>query len=324
MPAEPAIRSVRQLADHFRDQQLTHVDSRQWREDWRPTWVVFADLIAFQARNRLSSDVVLNNIVRFDRASAWARSVSRVDRVYRFSDSSYALCSTLDGALSFATALQHATLAMNIAALERQGSKLFAHTITPRVTIASGQVLWLPEVLPPEPRFLGVDSRTLLAGEGIIAAYRLEKKSAGGLITMSASELRGGIPSVRGNDTSVRRAFVRFLDGLEAEDPSGGFFTRGDVVDIPWLMLRPVQDDAGAVWVADKADFDFAAERHLDVWELAAAEQYSHPGGAQPLETAKHYAVAIRHGIHSIFAARGHTRPSYRSVEAARERLTRR
>lgn len=311
-----AARSLADVIQQLEHERLFEVDSREWREDWRESWVVFADLVAFAERNLISRDIVLNNIVRFDRASAWARTACDVDRVYRFSDSTFALTKTLGVALQFAIALQHACLAMSTEVLE-SNSRFFSHTIAPRVTIAHGHVLWLPTKLPPKRRFLGIDSSTLIAGDAIVHAYKLEKASAGGLITLKRSDFAAMTTNpVRGSKDRAKSGLERFVRGKTAE-----FFVRGDVVDFPWLLLRPVQRSRDEFWAADKDSVDHAIAAFLNVWELSAAEYYSSNGANLPLATTKHADAAIRHGIQSIYLTRGHRRPTYYSLAEARQSL---
>lgn len=324
MTKHPPADSLKSLVAQLRAQGLSHVDARQWRKDWRTMWVSFADLIAFASRNLASPEVVLNNIVRFGRASAWAQSVSRVKRVYRFSDSTFALSETAEGAIGFSVALQHACLAMSVGARPGQRARAFTHTITPRITIAHGPVLWLPERPSTATRLRDIDARSLVAGAGVVAAYALEKHSAGGLITVRRKDLCRLRTCSRGINSSTRSAFDRFLSGLPTSGRSKStVFMRGDYVDIPWLMLRPIQDDNGHMWVASKPDADYATESFLGVWELGIMEQYSDLGIGQPLDVAKHYAAALRHGIQTVFAMRGEKWSRYHTLDAARERLKR-
>lgn len=65
----PHLRSLRALTSHISASRLGVLDAREWEEDWGERWVAFADLIAFASRAMQSDSVVLNNIVRFDRAA---------------------------------------------------------------------------------------------------------------------------------------------------------------------------------------------------------------------------------------------------------------
>ena len=62
------LKSVERLSSFIEENKLGRIDSREWKQEWGDGWVAYADLIGFAARAMRSDDVVLNNIVRFDRA----------------------------------------------------------------------------------------------------------------------------------------------------------------------------------------------------------------------------------------------------------------
>ncbi len=160
----PHFRSFPALAAHITTAKLGRVDSREWREEWAERWVVYADLVAFASRALRSETVVLNNIIRFDRASTLVTERFPNVTVRRFSDATFAIAATFHQAVAFGVALSHACLAFNREYLDRGTKPFFIHLIAPRVTIAHGQVLLLPSATTPDPRLDGIDPRNIIAG----------------------------------------------------------------------------------------------------------------------------------------------------------------
>jgi hypothetical protein len=291
---------------------LGEVDSREWHADWAEEWVVYGDLIAFGARAKRSPDVILNNIVRFDRASNLARAAYPSVRAYRFSDSTFAVSDSLADALGFAITLQHACLALNTEFIQRPGRAFFIHTIVPRITIAKGDVLLLPDPPPPEPRFFGLDPKAVIAGSGIVKVYELEKRSAGGLISL---EYPAELPAiqVRGTGDGVRSGVERWIQQLATlpEPQAGTVFKREKLIDIPWLLFRPGWLTAESLWTASDTEANAAIRAYLKVWELCLREFYSPSGSTAPLDSMKHYCAAVRHAAQCIKCINGQLNPNY-------------
>src|ERR1700690_4523212 len=100
-PGVAPFKSAHRLQQHVQKNALATLDAREWDADWQERWVTFVDLIAFAARSLRSRDVVLNNIVRFDRASAMARVAVPEVKVFRFSDSTFGVSEHFGSALAF-------------------------------------------------------------------------------------------------------------------------------------------------------------------------------------------------------------------------------
>lgn len=322
-PDAPCFSSALRLKEYMQKHNLCDVDARDWNAEWKERWVVFVDLIAFSSRSMRSRDVVLNNIIRFDHASSLAKNVIPNVRVFRFSDSTFGVADEYNSALAFGIAIHHACLALNAAYMDRARNPLFIHTITPRVTIAYGSVLGLPETSGSEKRFEGIDPRTLIAGAGIVNAHELEKYSSGGLCTVSAdgakifasSKLHGGATSTHNYIRSWQRKY------LAANTPLGLLYIRNKLLDIPWLLLRPVQHDTKNLCCAEWPDAVAAIGVYLKLWELGAREFYSPAGINNPLETSKHFSAAIRHGINCAQARAGQFIHRYYTTADAHEML---
>jgi len=273
MPVAPKKRnthfaSISSLSRHISEEGLGFVDDRSWKEEWSDRWVVFADLLAFGDRATRSRAVVLNNIIRFDRASSLVAAAMPSVLTQRFSDSTFAITETLHSAIAFSVLLSHTCMAFNKEYIDRGGKKLFVHTIVPRVTIASGSVLSLPDPLPPDARYLGLNPKSFLAGAGIVQAYKLEKRSAGGLVTLidGCREDLSSFP-IRGVDDRVRRGLERWRSkiALPDLDTSDVFCVRGKLLDVPWMLLRPEQTTPNEIWSAESNDADEAMKAYFAV-----------------------------------------------------------
>lgn len=319
IPPRSPLRSFPALVDHIKSEQLGRVDSREWKEEWAERWVVYADLVAFASRSLRSETVVLNNILRFDRASTLvAGQFPRVE-VRRFSDATCAVSASFHEALAFGVALAHTCLAFNQEFLDRGAKPFFIHLIAPRITIATGRVLLLGSSGVEDSRFRGIEPKNILAGSAIVRAYELERHSAGGLLTIDcdAAALLS-VMRVRGDNSppvnAIRRWLPRLRDRTEVERGQV-FFHRGHVVDVPWLLLRPHQFEANCLWGAGKADARAATQSFLGVWDTSIREFYSPQNSTALLDVAKHYQAAARHGVQSHHAAHGRRIPKFQAVQ---------
>jgi hypothetical protein len=297
------------------------VDAREWNTDWAERWVVFADLIAFASRAERSPDVVLNNIVRFARASHIAEQAVPVVRTFRFSDSTFAIADHFEQALAFSIAIHHACHGINVASVLNKDAPVFHYTIMPRITMARGQVLICQDGLKNIPtHYSGLNPKNILAGAGIVAAYKLERESAGGLLTMDSSCLSElAALAVRGGNRSTSASFERWRSYATTKAPDA-FFIRGKVLDFPWLLLRPFQNTIGELWCSDKADFKFSVQNFLDLWELSIREFYF-DSKSLSLSATKHADAAIRHAVQCIQAVSGHKCGIYYNLSEVRQTL---
>ena len=281
------------------------MDARAWRKYWKSRWIVYADMIAFAAKCLASQQTTVNSIVRFHRAveGAMDNSYSSETRLFQFTDSVFLLTSRAIDALKFSSTLQQLCLAYNANVIESKHAPLMEHMIVPRITVASGNVLSLPKHLPLSQQYFGVNTETLLAGAGIVTAYRTEKQSSGYLISIDEASYRKICTEdleVKGPKGSNRNLIQRWLGGLESYP-----IMRDGVVDFPWIVLRPDQDRP-FLRTDEKASSasklrTIMSSLHLQMGEFVARDT--------PLETFKHYGGVYRHMVHLVQIMRGYRRP---------------
>lgn len=314
-------KSHTQLIENLKIAGIERVDARDWNTEWAERWIVFADLIAFASRSVRSPDVVLNNIVRFARASNIAEQANPAVKTFRFSDSTFAVAEGFEQALSFSVAIHHACHAINVASVLSKAAPVFHYTIMPRITMACGKVIICQDGLKDVPsRYSGLNPKNILAGAGIVNAYKLEKESSGGLLTMDID----CIPelaklNIRGGNRSTATIFERWLNSATTKKLDA-FFVRGRVFDFPWLLLRPFQNSKGEIWCNEKADFKRSVLNYLDLWELSLKEFYF-DSNSSSLSSTKHADAAIRHAIQCTQAVAGHKSGIYYNLPEVRQTL---
>jgi hypothetical protein len=225
-------------------------------------------------------------------------------------------------ALAFAVALHHACHAINIVTVfHNKQAPIFHYAIMPRITLARGSVLLCQAEEAIEPhRYAGLDRNNLLAGVGIVEAHNLERVSAGGLLTMHTdclSELN--LLRLRGGARSTSAALQRWRQSV-ASDRTTALFLRHNILDFPWLLLRPFQRDPREIWCCDNGDFKVSVESFINLWELSLREYYV-KANQVPLETTKHADAALRHGIQCLQAVAGQSRSRYYGLSDARQEL---
>jgi hypothetical protein len=311
------LRSLETLAAFVEEKNLGRVDPREWKEEWRDGWVVYADLVAFAARAMRSDVVVLNNIVRFDRACQIAAAEFPAIRLRRFSDATFAISNAFSEAIGFAVALSHCCLAFNYEYLTNGNKPFFIHLIVPRTTIAKGRVLLLPDSPTREPRYSGIDPKNVLAGSAIVRAFYMEKHSAGGLVTVDEvgmDEIRKmRVRGHRSRNTNGLERWIENLSNRNALELGRVLGYRRNVLDIPWLLMQPIQNEADCLWAAMPTEADFAVAAYLDVWDKSVREFYSRQNFDTPLEVVKHCQAGIRHAVHCYRISHGRVKPSYES-----------
>lgn len=312
------------LRKYITQEKLGEVDSRQWKGDWGDRWVVFADLIGFADRSIRSQDVVLNNILRFDRASNIVISAFPKVRTFRFSDSTFGIAEDFHTALAFAMALHHCCHAINLEYIKRTQKKLFIHLIIPRIVLDRGAVLTIPTPPPASIRFHGLDPKSVIAGAGIVNAHRLEKNSAAGLLSFNRkhlSELTG--VKIRGGPSSIQRIVERWLKSFskKTEPKNGNLLARGDMIDFPWILFRPLQMVSGQLWASESKEVNQDIIDFLKLWELGLQEFFSPQGAKNSLEVPKHYIAPLRHGVQCAQMRLGQVSPNYFSIEEIMDKL---
>lgn len=303
------------LITDLRDSQNHYVDSRTWEGDWSESWIGFSDVTGFASRCRRSEQAVVNSIVRFHRsvASAVAACGQSSPRLFRFTDAVYAVSPTLGDVLRFSSNLQHECLAQNAVMLNDKEHPLAHHMLLVRTTVAYGRVLTLDGAVAPEARTLGVDQATLLAGEGIVKAYELEKRTVGGLISLRIDDdqpISAEIPTIRGRLGRSRSILERWAGQQEG-------FTHDGVIDLPWTLLRPRQVDDD-LWAASTAEARRKLLIQLDVASLMGGEFLM---GEAPLAVAKHQAGLKRHLNEAAQRLEGHRQLRHWTEERVRTAL---
>lgn len=319
------LRSLQQLSSFVEKAQLGRINSREWKEQWADRWVAYADLVAFAARAIRSDAVVLNNIVRFDRACQIVAAEFPRVRLHRFSDATFAIANTFSEAIGFSIALSHCCLALNYEYLQHGDKPFFIHLIVPRITVAWGRVLQLPETPAPEARFSGIDPRNVIAGSAIVRAFYLEKNSAGGLVTLNQEGIDAlrklTIRGHRGRNSNGLERWIKDLSDGAALNSGRVFGFRGNALDVPWLLLQPIQNEAGSLWAAMPSDADFAISACLDVWDKSIREFYSPQNFDAPLDVVKHCQAGIRHAVQCYCISHGRVKPSYESLSEVQAKI---
>ena len=169
-----------------------------------------------------------------------------------------------------------------------------------------------------------LDPRTLVVGDAIVRAYMLERQTSGGLITVSKEDAAyaAGL-SVRGETTRAKGSIERFVRACVGAAGIEPFFARGNVIDVPWLLLRPSQQSPGELWAASLRDAHDAIAEFVNVWEWSMREFYAPSGTADPLDVSKHSAAGVRHASQCVQAIRGRRCPGYLSLDDIKAAVTR-
>lgn len=267
------------------------VDARSWTSYWRKRWVVYADLLGF-ADISDSRDNTANVILRFHKCVELARQETKPERLFQFTDACYAICDDLGRAISCAISIQHFCLAMNEWRVKRAGALLFHELLVPRITVAQGDVLSVdsPEGLPGDAADL-VRPEHLLAGHGIVNAYRLEKLAAGPQIaiwTEALPEIRK--LKVRGATGAVRTAVEHWLKEPSPGRKHGKSVT-ARVVQLPWPLLRVSPGEPLMLWADERPSVESKLRSMLVVWRSNFHQFIVQHGDPSVM---KHYAGALQ------------------------------
>ncbi|MGE3517511.1 MAG: hypothetical protein AB7J63_01030 [Vicinamibacterales bacterium] len=156
-------------------------------------------------------------------------------------------------------------------------------------------------------------------------AFGLERVSAGGLLTLDSKGLAALQKlKLRGNHNRVRAGLERWQASLGNQDETRvgrTFCLRRDVVDVPWLLLRPLQPEDGALWAAENADADLALNAFLRVWNIAKRGAYAPQESGMPLDALKHHEAAERFAVQCHQMSHGGTGPRYQDSSELIARL---
>ncbi len=75
------------------------------------------------------------------------------------------------------------------------------------------------------------------------------------------------------------------------------FCLRRDVVDVPWLLLRPLQAEDGALWAAEPAESDLALNVFWRMCNIARRGVYAPQESGLPLDALKHHEAGERFAV---------------------------
>lgn len=266
------------------------VNSDEWGNEWEKYWVVFVDLIAFANRCLISPGITLNNIIRFHRAVNDA--LSNIDEItkYQFTDACYVLTKDVKTALIVAVNIQNECLLHNHVQIENLPHPLFYQMIVPKIVISKGDVLRVQKLedLKNLKKYIGISPEELLAGDGIVKAYYLEKKTTGGLI----SAIPEHIAELRKCSSGDSKIKTNSLYKTWRKDYNNFFLSHDGVIDIPWLVLQPRQKRKGILEIENENSFKKKLLSFNYIWRSNFTE---HVAEKTSTETLKHYGGALTH-----------------------------
>lgn len=266
------------------------VNSDEWVDDWEEYYVIFADLIAFAHRCTISEGITLNNIVRFHRAINDA--LIGIDGIikYQFTDACYILAKDCKTALIVASNIQNECLLQNYAQIQNFPHVLFYQMIVPKVVISKGNVLTLKDQsdLISIKKMAGISSKELLAGEGIVKAYYLEKKTTGGLISID----KAYINDFKKHSSGDSKAKTNSLYKKWRNDSLNKILFHDGVVDLPWLVLQPKQTKKGILVTESISSFKEKVKTFNQIWRMSFTEHLAY---STSTETLKQYGGGISH-----------------------------
>lgn len=266
------------------------VNATEWTDDWKEYYVIFADLIAFAQRCLLSTGITLNNIVRFHRAIDDA--LTGIDGItkYQFTDACYILTTDAKTALIVASNIQNECLLHNYVQIKSLPHPLFYQMIVPKVVISKGNVLTFKESadLKSLKRLSGISAKDLLAGDGIVRAYYLEKKTTGGLASVDTSIIK----ELKSHSSGESKVKTNGLFKQWRNDSANRLLAHDGVVDIPWLALQPRQTKKGILTTESSTAFKEKITTFNYIWRTNFTE---HMTEGTSTETLKQYGGGISH-----------------------------
>lgn len=293
------------------------VDHRKWEPQWAERWVAFADLLGFAGICERSAATTTNVLVRFHRCLSATLTAEPAVNAYRFTDAAYLVAEDPIALLRACSRLQHEVLAMDVDLISRKRVQA-EHLLLVRITVARGDVLLDDGQVASGEGQLGVDSASLLAGKGVVSAYRIERKASAFEIAVREKDLPlEPDPEVRGVVGNAR--------GLLASwSPSGEAFVHDDnppmsgVRTFPWELMRSVQGDAGALWADEKASV-YAKLEYLE--RILDLNFGGYVATDQPIDAIKHYGAATRRISHLVQLLAGHKRMKRWTPSDIRDRV---
>ena len=282
-----------EFVDSLEAANMAEFRGSDWAEHWDDQWVAFADLIGFADRS-VHEDTIMHQVVKFHRALTACNERYSEVHLLPFTDSAYAAASNLTTLLKWAISLQNHCLGVNALHL-RSGLKLFHAMLIPRITIAHGRLLRASPALEASEQARGVLAQGLFIGEAVVRAYRIERSSAGSMISLSDEHA----PTVRALPSrGVQQNPLFALDRWRAGDL---VLEHDGVIDVPWVLLRPVQPDDDALWAENRLSVLEKLRILNEVWELSLSEFIVR---GLPNSTIKHFGAVKRH-LAEVVAALG-------------------
>ena len=271
------------------------VNSTEWADDWKEYYVVFADLIAFAHRCMISTGITLNNIIRFHRAINDA--LDGLDDVikYQFTDACYILTKDSKMALIVASNIANECLLHNHIRMQKSSHAMFYHMIVPKIVISKGNVLVLKNLdsISSIKKIAGISSKELLAGEGIVKAYYLEKKTTGGLISVDKDYINEFKKhGHRKPESSTQKIKTNSLYKKWRKDTTNKILEHDGVNDIPWLALQPRQKRKGNLITESESTFKEKVKSFNHIWKKNFTE---HMTEKTSTETLKQYGGGVSH-----------------------------
>lgn len=266
------------------------IDSAEWEDDWDNHFVIFVDLIAFANRCLISTGVTLNNIIRFHRAVNEALDGLDDIKKYQFTDACYILTKDAKTSLVVASNIQNECLLYNYSILQNYRHTMFHHLIVPKVVISKGNVLSFKnqENINSLNKLAGISANELLAGEGIVKAYYLEKRTTGGLVSVDKecinSMKRCGAVNNKIKTVSLYKKWKN--------DKENKLLSHDSVIDIPWLVLQPKQTKKGLLQIENVSSFKEKLLAFNRIWRTSFTE---HLAEGTSTETLKQYGGGISH-----------------------------
>ena len=178
----------------------------------------------------------------------------------------------------------------NYAQIKSMPHVMFYQMIVPKIVISKGKVLVLQggdkEII--DERLTGISAKDLLAGEGIVNAYYLEKKTTGGLISVDKDIIK----EFKKCGSGFSKIKTNSLYKKWRNDKENKLFAHDGVVDIPWLLIQPKQVNRGDIIIENRSTFKDKLLMFNSIWRMNFTE---HIAEKTNTETLKQYGGGISH-----------------------------
>lgn len=272
------------------------VDSREWDSDWSSRWVAFADLLGFAGICERSDATATNVLVRFHRCVSGALDAEPAVEAFRFTDATYFVSEDLAPLLRACSRLQHLVLATNRTLLERKRVQA-EHLLMVRTTCAQGTVLMRKSGGRLHAGAVGVDLSALLAGSGIVAAYRLERSATAHEVAVGGDlgEDQFNVRGVVGNGRALLQSWA------DQQSP----FDHDGVRTFPWPLMRANQPEGDGLWADEKRSVHLKLKILQQILNMNFGGYVS---TTQPIAAVKHFGAAQRQLALYVQLLAGHKR----------------